>query len=81
MIIASFFTQTAWVILLAIGIAVLVWLGLAILSSCLQGIYTAAVFEYAKTGNTPGSFSALQMQEAFLPKPEGMVSNYVRRRR
>ncbi len=81
MIIASFFTQTAWVILLAIGLAVLVWLGIAILSSCLQGIYTAAVFQYAKTGNTPGSFSALQMQEAFLPKPDNMVSNYVRRNR
>lgn len=80
MIIASFFTQTAWVIVAAIVLAVVVWLGIAILSSCLQGIYTAAVFEYARTGATPGAFTSTQMQEAFLPKPEGMVSNYMRRR-
>ena len=81
MIIASFFTQTAWVIIAAIVLAVVMWLGIAILSSCLQGIYTAAVFEYARTGSTPSAFSATQMQEAFLPKPEGIVSNYMRRKR
>ncbi|MEI7577370.1 MAG: DUF6159 family protein [Armatimonadota bacterium] len=81
MIIAACFTQSVWVIVAAIGLAVVVWLGIAILSSCLQGIYTAAVFEYARTGSTPSAFSAQQMQEAFLPKPDGMVSNYMRRNR
>ncbi len=56
---------------LAIGgmvamIALLILLGLVI--SALQGIYQAAVYQYAATGETSGFFAPELVQQAFKPK-------------
>ena len=47
----------------------LVFLGL--LSSTLQGIYSAALYRYATTGDPGVGFDAAAMQDAFRPKKKG----------
>lgn len=79
--IASCFTQTAWIILTALGIMILWWLALAVVGSCLNMIYITAVYHYAHTGQAPTIFTLEQMQVAFLPAPENKVTNYLRNRR
>jgi hypothetical protein len=54
-------------ILGAVGIMVLGFVVLALLSSALNGIYTAALYRYAMTGET-GVFDAQIMGNAFRPK-------------
>jgi hypothetical protein len=56
-----------WAVL---GIAVgVLGLGLLIaLGSAMSGIYNAALYRYAKTGEAPGSFSESDLQGAFRPK-------------
>jgi hypothetical protein len=74
------FTGSAWIIIGAVVMAALYWLALAIIGSCLTGIYTTAVFHFARTGTVPNVFSEEQIQMAFLPKPEGKISGYFRGR-
>lgn len=51
----------------AIGVAVLGYVLLGLLSSALSGIYTAALYRYAMTGDA-GSFDAGIVDNAFRPK-------------
>jgi hypothetical protein len=51
----------------ALAVAVAGYLFLALLSSALKGIYTAALYRYASTGNA-GSFDAGIVGQAFRPK-------------
>jgi hypothetical protein len=53
--------------LVAIGVMVLGYLLLALLASALNGIYTAALYRFAMTGDT-GHFDAQIMGNAFRPK-------------
>lgn len=53
---------------LVAGIAVLAFLAMGIISSTLSGIYTAAVYRYAATGETSVGFNAEMVQAAFQPK-------------
>jgi len=80
-IILSVVTQSVWLIVGALVISVLYWLALAIIGSCLTGIYTTAVFYYARTGQVPQVYTAEQMQMAFLPKPESKITGYFRKGR
>ncbi|MBS1700926.1 MAG: hypothetical protein JST12_04640 [Armatimonadetes bacterium] len=78
MIIVAAFTQSVWVIVGAVGFAILFWLGLAIIGSCLSSIYTTAVFQYARTGQIPNVYTQEQLQMAFMQKPPSKVSGYFR---
>lgn len=55
------------VVVAAVGIAVLGYVFLGLLSSALSGIYTAALYRYASTGD-PGPFDAAIVGSAFRPK-------------
>jgi Family of unknown function (DUF6159) len=70
------FTGSAWIIIGAVVIAAFYWLTLAIIGSCLTGIYTTAVFHYARTGSVPNVFTSDQIQMAFLPKPESKIKGF-----
>ncbi len=74
------FTGSAWIIIAAVVMAALYWLALAIIGSCLTGIYTTAVFHYARTGSVPNVFTTEQIQMAFIQKPENKVKGYFRGR-
>jgi hypothetical protein len=69
------FTGSAWLILGTLSVSALYWLALAVIGSCLSGIYTTAVFHYAKTGSVPNVFTVDQIQMAFLPRPESKIKN------
>ncbi len=47
------------------------YLFLAVLSSTLKGIYAAALYRYATTGQAGEHFDTSRMQEAFRPKKKG----------
>lgn len=47
---------------------VLAMVAMGLIASALTGIYTAAVYNYATTGQAGGEFSQEQVQKAFLPK-------------
>ena len=73
------FTGSAWIIVPALVLIVLFWIGLAIVASALEGIYRTAVFTYARTGEIPAGFSAVYIQSAFAPKPENSISKLRKR--
>lgn len=59
----------SWVAILAASVAlVLYWIGLAIISSSLTGIFVAALYTYARTGTVPAAFSPDLVQGAFVAK-------------
>ena len=80
LMIAVMFTGSVWAILAVVVISALYWLALAIVGSCLTGIYTTAVFHYARTGSVPNVFSTEQIQMAFMPAPESKVAGFIKRK-
>lgn len=80
LMIAVMFTGSVWAILTVVVISALYWLALAIVGSCLTGIYTTAVFHYARTGSVPNVFSTEQIQMAFMPAPENKVAGFIKRK-
>ena len=80
LMIAVMFTGSVWAILAVVVISALYWLALAIVGSCLTGIYTTAVFHYARTGSVPNVFSTEQIQMAFMPAPENKVAGFIKRK-
>lgn len=68
---------------LAIGIgvfAVIYWLGLAILSASVSGVYRTALYVYATTGAPPAGFEATSISDAFKPRPQGKIEQSIRNR-
>lgn len=58
-----------WIAITVAAIALMFyWVGLAILSSSLTGIFVAALYTYARTGAVPVSFSPELVRGAFTPK-------------
>ncbi len=51
-----------------IALIVLLWIAIGIISSTLQGIYTAALYRYATEGSTGGFFDDSLVQNAFRRK-------------
>src|ERR1700722_1966678 len=51
-----------------IGLMVIYWVFLSIVSSTVQGIFNAALFRYAKTGETSAGFSSSDFRTAWQPK-------------
>jgi hypothetical protein len=50
------------------GLMVIYWVFLSIVSSTVQGIFNAALFRYAKTGETSAGFSSSDFKTAWQPK-------------
>jgi hypothetical protein len=69
--IAVFSTESLALIVLAILAFVLVVAVLGILSSALNGIYTAALYTYAMEGETGGFFDPALVEGAFEPQSRG----------
>ena len=67
MIWASAAILPAVAVLPAVGITVLGYVFIGLLGSALNGIYTAALYRYAMTGDVP-VFDAEIMGNAFRPK-------------
>ena len=55
-------------VILCIGLIVLALVALGVVSSTLQGIYTAALYRYATEGSTGGMFDDSIVQNAFRSK-------------
>jgi len=81
LIVAGVVTQSMWVVGVLGLVSILYWVALSVIGSCLTGIYTTAVYHYARTGTVPGVFTSEQIQMAFLQKPENKISGYFRKGR
>ena len=68
LIILAAMSQSIALLVIAAVIVVLAFLALGIISSTLSGIYTAAVYRYAATGEIGGAFRPELVQAAFRPK-------------
>ncbi|HYS52815.1 MAG TPA: DUF6159 family protein [Thermoanaerobaculia bacterium] len=54
--------------LIALGVVVVYWLALSIMSAALTGIFRTALYLYATEGRTPAGFSPEYVQNAFVAK-------------
>ena len=61
-------TANVALIVLVVAIVVLTVVGLALVQSALQGVYSAALYRYATEGNAGESFPTALLGEAFRPK-------------
>lgn len=61
-------TGNATLIVLVTGMLVLAIVGVALVQSALQGVYSAALYRYATEGNAGGAFSETLLGGAFRPK-------------
>jgi hypothetical protein len=61
-------TGNGIVLALVVVIAVLAFIGLALVQAALQGVYSAALYRYASDGNVGESFSGALLGEAFRRK-------------
>jgi hypothetical protein len=63
-------TGVGAVIAAGIALAVIYWAILFLVGSALNGIFRAAVYLYAETGQTPSQFDPGLLQDAFRPKTQ-----------
>src|SRR5581483_1988792 len=68
-IVAIFFSTAA--ALVALGVMVVYWIGLSIVSAALSGIFRTALYLYATEGRSPQGFTADYVQHAFAVKQKG----------
>lgn len=68
LIILAASTSNVGLIITTVAVMIFVFMALALLSSTLSGIYTAAVYRYATTGDTSGYFDADLVKGAFKQK-------------
>jgi hypothetical protein len=54
--------------LIGLGLLIVYWIGLAILTAALSGIFRTALYLYATEGRTPAGFSPEYVQNAFAAK-------------
>ena len=57
----------AWAIVSAAVVAVIFILGISLVNATLTGIYTAAVYQFASTGDAGSYFETDAVQNAFQP--------------
>jgi membrane-anchored glycerophosphoryl diester phosphodiesterase (GDPDase) len=62
-VVAIFFSTAA--ALVALGVMVVYWIGLSVVSAALSGIFRTALYLYATEGRTPQGFTADYVQHAF----------------
>ena len=65
--IGTLFTSNGTLILVAFSLLIVLVAILAILASAMQGIFTVALYTYAKTGSAPGIFAPGLVEGAFTP--------------
>lgn len=68
LVIAAVVSGSVALIVTAVALVVLLLMGISLVSSTLSGIYTAAVYRYATTGDTGGYFDANMVKDAFKLK-------------
>ena len=68
-LIAAFASGTAAIVVPVLILSLLFWVGLAILSTSVTGVYRTALYVYATTGAPPAGFDAGYMTSAFESKP------------
>ena len=61
-------TKSAVVIILVAAVVVAYWMVLGVISASLNGIFAAALYNYATTGTVPSAFSPQVIAGAFEPK-------------
>lgn len=59
-----------WAYVSVVVVAVIFTLGISLLNSTLTGIYTAAVYQYATTGDAGSYFESGAVRDAFQPAPQ-----------
>ncbi|MBI2138380.1 hypothetical protein HYU13_02230 [Candidatus Woesearchaeota archaeon] len=64
----SFLSGSGTVVGLTFGAVVIFWVLLGIISSTLNGIFIAALYQYANTGKVPEAFSQELVKGSFRPK-------------
>jgi hypothetical protein len=64
-LIIAIFSGSIIAVIIVGALVILYWLAIAILSSSLSGIFTAALYNYAKTGKVPEAFSPEVIQGAY----------------
>ena len=67
-VVALFFSGTAAIV--ALGVMVVYWIGLSVVSAALSGIFRTALYLYAAEGRTPEGFTPDYVQNAFAAKPQ-----------
>ena len=67
-IVISFLTGSFAIIILAFAITVVYWVILGIVSASLNGIFVAALYNYANTGKIPSAYSPEVIEGVFRPK-------------
>ncbi len=56
---------------LALGLFLILVVGLAVVAAAMQGIFVTALYTYARTGTVPSAFSRDLIEHAFVPKQAG----------
>ena len=68
LVIGAFATHSMAAVATAVGIVVLAFVLLALVQSSLQGIYAAALYRYAGSGEAGSGFPPALLEQAFRPK-------------
>lgn len=68
LIVAAAFSGSVALIVMAVALVILSLMGISLISSTLSGIYTAAVYRFATTGDTGGYFETDMIKDAFKLK-------------
>lgn len=68
LVILAVMSGSVGLIVTAVAVVILLLMGISLVSSTLSGIYTAAVYRYATTGDTGGYFEADMVKDAFKLK-------------
>ncbi|HUJ12157.1 MAG TPA: DUF6159 family protein [Thermoanaerobaculia bacterium] len=71
-VVAFFISATA--ALIALGVLVVYWIGLSVVSAALSGIFRTALYLYATEGRTPAGFTPDYVQNAFAVKQKGATN-------
>ena len=71
-VVAFFFSATA--ALVALGVLVVYWIGLSVVSAALSGIFRTALYLYATEGRSPAGFTPEYVQHAFAVKQKGATN-------
>ncbi len=66
----AFFSGSVTMLVIIGGLTVLYWMILAILSTTLNGIFVAAMYNFAKTGKVPSAYSPELVKGAFRTKKQ-----------
>ena len=70
LLIGTLFIGNTTLFFVALALFIVLVAVLAILASAMQGIFTVALYTYAKTGSAPGIFAPGVVEGAFAPSQQ-----------